>query len=137
MGVRLRYAKVIDQYLFYSQGGRVHPGLSNKIVVNEEAGRAGAFLVLRGWGDGHGTFTEQWRIEARGGAIVYESVPRELHIATTEHVERLQDEVADLVLDDAADGYRAIFSIDERVVARVELEVRAEVGGSTPTEPQA
>lgn len=137
MGVRLRYAKVIDQYLFYSQGGRVHPGLSNKIVLHEEPGRAGAFLVLRAWGDGHGTFTEQWRIEAPGGASVYESVPRELHIATAEHVERLEDEIADLVLDRAADGYRAVFSIDDRVVARVKLEVRADGGGSEPDGPPA
>ena len=137
MGVRLRYAKVIDQYLFYSQGGRVHPGLSNKIVLHDEPGRAGAFLVLRAWGDGHGTFTEQWRIEAPGGGAVYESVPRELHIATTEHVERLQDEVADLVLDHATDGYRAVFSIDERVVARIAFEVRSDGAGSEPLEPPA
>ena len=124
MGARLQYAKVIDRKAFLIKGGRVHPGLENEVVVNGEPGKAAAFLVLRAWVDDHGTFTEQWRIEAPGGLRVYESVPRELHMPTTSHVERLEDEVVDLDIDFAADDYNLIFSLDERDVARVTFPVR-------------
>src|SRR5688500_14537068 len=96
MGARLQYAKVIDRELYFARGGHVHPGLESEVVLNDDPGQAGAFLVLRGWTDDHGTFTEQWRILGPGGGLVYESVPRELHLATEQHVEKLEDEVADL-----------------------------------------
>jgi hypothetical protein len=132
LGARLQYAKVVDQYLFYAEGGRVHPGLRNKVVLHDEPGRTGAFLVLRAWGDDHGTFTEQWRIESPGGTSLYESVPREIHLATVEHVERLTDEVSDLELDYAADDYRVVFVLDDREVARVGFVVEAD--GSSPAD---
>src|SRR3989337_3857018 len=104
MGARLRYAKVIDRQSFMNKGSKIHPGLENEVIVNGEPGRAGAFLVLRGWGDDHGTFTEQWRIEDPGGMRLYERTPREIHVPTNGHVERLEDEVADLEFDFASDG---------------------------------
>ena len=123
MGARLHYAKVIDRQLFYERGARVHPALENEVLVAEEPGQAMAFLVIRGWGDDHGTFTEQWKIETPGGSVIYESAPRELHLATTTHVERLEDEVADLKFEYASDDYRVVFRLDEREVARVTFPV--------------
>ena len=126
MGARLHYAKVLDQYLFYSQGGRIHPGLVNKVMARPADDRTAAFLVLRGWGDDHGTFTEQWRIESPRGAVLYESVPREIHLASRAHLERLEDEVSDLEVDGAGDDYLAVFSLDDREVARVAFSVQRE-----------
>ena len=123
MGARLHYAKVIDRELFYKRGGRVHPGLENTVVIDEEPGRAAVFLVLRAWGDDRGTLTEQWRIESPGGRVVYESTAREVHLATMNHVERLEDEVADLDLEFAADDYNLVLILDEREVARVSFPV--------------
>lgn len=132
MGARLQYAKVLDQYFFYREGGRVHPGLPNKVVIPHNGGPAAAFLVLRAWSDDHGTFTEQWRIEGPDGAIVYQSVPREIHMPTRSHTERLQDEVSDLDLGAVEGVYRAIFSLDDYEVARVDFPVQlseAALGG--------
>lgn len=119
MGVRLQYAKVIDRELYFARGAKVHPGLENYVVTNNEPGRAAAFLVIRAWTDDHGTFTEQWRIETPGGRVVYESTPREIHIATNNHTERLEDEVADLEVEFAADDYTLVLTLDDREVARV------------------
>ena len=124
MGAKLHFAKVIDRQVFYNKGGRVHPGLENEVLVPDEPGTAGAFLVIRGWGDDHGSFTEQWRIEEPEGRTIYESMPREIHVATNGHVERLEDEVADLEFDFAADGYTVVFLLDEREVARASFEVK-------------
>jgi hypothetical protein len=123
MGVRLQYAKVIDRQKFIIKGGRVHPGLDNEVVVNGEPGTAGAFLVMRAWSDGHGTFTEQWHIESPGGTRIYQSTPREIHIATEAHTERLEDEVADLEVEYTSDEYCVVFRLDGREVARVEFPV--------------
>jgi hypothetical protein len=124
MGARLVYAKVIDRELFLVRGGKVHPGLENEVVVQTEPGEAGAFLVLRAWSDDHGTFTEQWRIEAPEGRTVYESLARELHIATEQHTERLEDELSDIEFEYAADDYEAVFLLDEIEVARVRFPVK-------------
>jgi len=123
MGARLQYAKVIDREAFITSGGRVHPGLENQVVLSDAPGPAAAFLVLRGWGDDHGTFTEQWKIVGTGGGLVYESLPRELHLATKEHVERLEDELADLEFEYPADDYNVVFLLDDREVARVTFPV--------------
>ncbi len=133
MGARLQYAKVIDRKLYMDRGSRITPGLENEVVVSDEPGRAGVFLVLRAWSEDHGSFTEQWRIESPGGSVVYESVPRELHMATEAHVEKLADEVADLELEYAAEDYSAVFLLDDREVARVRFPVRPD--GATPTRP--
>jgi hypothetical protein len=124
MGARLVYAKVVDRELFLIRGGKVHPALESEVLVQDEPGLGAVFLVLRAWTDDHGSFTEQWRIEAPGGLIVYESLPRELHLATKDHVERLEDELADLEFDFAADDYHAIFLLDEMEVARVRFRVQ-------------
>jgi hypothetical protein len=126
MGARLQYAKIIDRELFYNRGGRVHPKLKNEVVLQEEPGLAAAFLVMRGWVDDRGTCTEQWRLEDPEGLRVYESVPRELYLPTDAHLERLEDEVADLELEFAADGYTAVFSLDDREVARTDFTVRVD-----------
>ena len=124
MGARLQYAKVVDRADFYvRERGRIHPSLENKIVVNGEPGKAGAFLVLRAWTDDHGSFTEQWRIEGPQGRI-YESSPREIHVANNSHVEKLEDEVTDLEFDFASDDYSVVFELDEREVARVRFAVK-------------
>jgi len=128
MGARLQYAKVIDRELFYARGGRVHPKLENEVVLHEEPGVAGAFLVLRAWTGDHGSFTEQWLIKSPGGATVYESVPREIHLATESHVEKLEDEVAGLELEVAADDYNVVLFLDEREVARATFSVTASPG---------
>ena len=126
MGARLQYAKVTDRELFLVRGGKVHPGLENEVVIQDEPGPAGAFLVLRGWTDDHGTFTEQWRIEGPGGGLVYESLPRELHLATRTHIEKLEDEVADLDFPYSSDDYQCVFLLDELEVARTRFIVRPE-----------
>jgi len=131
VGARLVYAKVIDRQLYLTRGGRVHPGLENEVVLDEERGVAGAFLVLRAWTENHGTMTEQWRIEAPGGLSIYESVPRELHLATETHVEKLEDEIVDLDVDVAADDYEIVFLLDEIEVARARFPVRTSEESAT------
>jgi hypothetical protein len=123
VGARLIYAKVIDREAFYMKGGEVHPGLENDVVVRDEPGEAGAFLVLRAWSEDHGSFTEQWRIESPGGTAVYESIPREIHLATESHIEKLEDEVADLKFEYGGD-YDVVFTLDENEVARATFPVR-------------
>ncbi len=132
MGARLQFAKVIDRQLFYNKGGRIHPKLRNAVFLQDEPGRAGVFLVLRGWSDDRGACTERWRIESPAGSTIYESVPREIHLATHSHVESLEDEVADLDLDFAADDYTVTFYIDEHEVARLDFPVT--VAGETRAE---
>lgn len=118
MGAKLRYAKVVDKERFYIRGGRVHPGLANEVVLRDDRAAA-AFLVLRAWSDDRGTFTEQWRIEGPGGRTLYEGSPRELHLATRGHVERLEDEVDGVRFDDRGDDHVVVFVLDDNEVARV------------------
>ena len=125
MGARLQYAKVVDRESFFNHGGQLHPGLDNLVVLNDVPGLAGAFLVMRAWTDDHGTFTEQWRIETPGGRVVYESLPRELHLATAQHVEKLEDEVADLDFEYTSDNYNVVFVLDDSEAARVKFPVVA------------
>jgi hypothetical protein len=124
MGARLQYAKVVDRERFYIRGGKIHPGLTSGAELAAEPGTVAAFLILRAWSDGRGTFTEQWRIESPGGTALYESAPRELHVASNSHVERLSDEVADLNVEYAAEDYRVVFQLDGREVARVDFPIR-------------
>jgi hypothetical protein len=126
LGARLSYVKVIDSGEFLARGGRLSPGLPNLVLVRSEPGVAATLKVLRGWDHGHGTYTEQWRIEDPGGLTIYESVPREIHLPTPEHVERLEDEVSDLKIDYAADGFSLIVSLDEAARATVQFTVQTE-----------
>lgn len=124
MGARLHFAKVIDKELFYvKENGRVHPHLESRVVLRDEPGTAGDFLVIRGWGDDRGTFTERWTLQGPGGMTIYESSPREVHIPTPSRTEQLQDEISDLELDAAADDYNVVFYLDDREVARVGFPV--------------
>ncbi len=124
MGARLVYAKVIDRQLFFvKEQGRVHPHLENQVILDKEPGVAGAFLVLRGWGDDRGSFTEQWRLQSPGGETIYESIPREVHLPTAAHVEKLEDEIVDLEFQFASDDYNVVFTVDEMEVARVQFPV--------------
>ncbi|MGH2827297.1 MAG: hypothetical protein ACRDKF_10045 [Actinomycetota bacterium] len=128
MGARLRYAKVIDRKLFFDQGGKLHPGLENVIVVDGEPSVAAAFMVLRAWADDRGSATEQWRIQGPSGTI-YESIPREMHLATATHMERLQDEISDLKIEQVEGNYSVAFLLDDEEVARVPFGVRLVGGG--------
>lgn len=125
MGARLQYAKVIDRQVYFDKGSRVHPGLHSLVLLRDEPGRVNSFLVLRAWTDDHGTFTEQWRIETPGGRVVYDSAPRELHLASETHVEKLEDEVADLELEYVAEDYEVVFTLDDREVARVTFPIQS------------
>ena len=130
MGARLVYAKVIDRELFFmKEQGRVHPSMENQVLLKDEPGAAGAFLVLRGWGQDHGTFTEQWSLKGPGGQTLYDSLPRELHLPSKSHVERLEDEIADLDLDGHGGDYHVVFTLDEEEVARVRFEVKPPSNG--------
>ena len=130
MGARLVYAKVIDRERFFvKEQGKVHPSMENQVILKDEPGIAGAFLVLRGWSEDHGTFTEQWSLKGPGGQTLYESLPRELHLPSKSHVERLEDEIADLDLDASGTDYHVVFTLDEEEVARVRFEVRAPENG--------
>lgn len=131
MGARLMYAKVVDRQRFMIRGGKIHPGLDNEVLINEEPGRVAAFLVLRAWSEERGTFTEQWRLESPVGSKLYTSTPRELHLATESHVERLEDEIADLEIEYAAEDYCVVFQLDDREVARVDFPIRV-----VETDPQ-
>ncbi|MGH2775918.1 MAG: hypothetical protein ACRDJT_10880 [Actinomycetota bacterium] len=124
MGARLRYGKIVDRKLFFDQGGKLHPGLDNVIVVQDEPEVAGAFMVFRGWSDDHGSLTEQWRIEGPGGLTIYESVPREIHLPTRSHTERLEDEVSDLKIEQVDGNYSCVFSLDDEEVGRVSFTVK-------------
>lgn len=126
MRARLVYAKVVDREMFMSRGSKISPHLHNGVMLlSPDPGAAASFLVMRAWTDHHGTFTEQWRIEGSGGGLVYESIPRELHIASAGHIEHLEDEVADLEFQYVADNYNAVFFLDDQEMARVTFPVRA------------
>lgn len=124
MGARLQYAKVIDRELFFERGSKVTPGLENVVLLKDDPGLAMSFLVLRAWTNAHGTYTEQWKIVGSGGGVVYESLPREIHVASDGHTEKLEDEVSDLEFPYASDDYAVVFSIDDQEMARSRFEAR-------------
>ena len=132
MGARLVYAKVVDRETFYvREKGVVHKSLQNEVQLREEPGEAGAFLILRAWTGDSGTMTEQWRIETPGGTAIYESTPREMHASTTSHIEKLEDEVADLKFEYTG-NYTCVFALDETEVARVTFPVRLNGDSAKP-----
>ena len=124
MGARLVYGKVVDSQLYLERGGSPSPGLPNDVVVDDEPGIAAKFHVLRAWSEDEGSVTERWTIESPGGSIIYEATPRELHFPTLQHVTELDDEVADLKIEYAADDYNVVLYLDEHEVARVTFPVR-------------
>jgi len=64
-------------------------------------------------------------IEGPGGALIYTSVPREMHLATPTHVEKLEDEIADLQIEDPEPAYQAVFLLDDEEVARTRFSIKA------------
>jgi len=120
MGATLRYAKIVDRDAWQRSGGTVRPGLDNGVRLSAEAPAVvEPFLVLRAWDHFDGSFTETWRIVDPYGRTVYEPVSREVLAGQGE----LADEVEDLELEYADDGYQLVLEIDGREVARADFPV--------------
>ena len=120
MGVRLKYAKVVDRELFLAQGGNINPGLDNRVqLLGEAPAKAGVFEIHRNWYDLSGAFTESWRIIDPHGRTLYTGLDREVIDANHD----LVDEVVDLEFEYADDDYAVVFNVDEREVARVAFTV--------------
>jgi|SRR5918997_1082607 hypothetical protein len=121
MGIRLRYAKVVDQDLFLRTGGTVRPGLNNEIRLAEDETPAQAlpFFVLRAWDDVDGAFTETWRLVDPHGRTVRPSTTREVLQGQTE----ISDEIVDQQFEYTDDSYQLVLEIDEREVARANFSV--------------
>lgn len=120
MGVRLKYAKVVDRELFLSQGGTINPGLDNRVqLLGEAPAKAGVFEIHRNWYDMSGAFTESWRIIDSHGRTLYTGLDRE--VIDSNH--DLVDEVVDLEFEYTDDNYAVVFDVDEREVARVAFSV--------------
>ena len=125
MGVRLKYAKVVDRELFLSQGGSINPGLDNRVqLLGEAPAKAGVFEIHRNWYDLSGSFTESWRVIDPHGRTLYSGLDREVIDANHD----LVDEVVDLEFEYADDGYAVVFEVDEREVARVSFSVVDQAG---------
>lgn len=128
MGATLRYAKVVDRDSLQRSGGTVRPGLDNGVRLSAEApAEVAPFLVLRAWDHFDGAFTETWRILDPHGRTVHEPVSREVLAGEGE----LADEVAELEVEYADDGYQLVLEIDGREVARAEFPVLEPAGDST------
>jgi hypothetical protein len=121
MGIRLRYAKVVDQDLFLRTGGTVRPGLDNEIRLVEDGtpAQAAPFLVLRAWDDVDGAFTETWRLVDPHGRTVRPATTREILQGQSE----INDEIVDQQFEYADDSYQLVLEIDDREVARANFSV--------------
>ena len=129
MGVRLKYAKVVDRELLLRTGGSISPGLDNRVqLLSEAPAKAAVFEVHRNWYDMSGAFTESWRIVDPHGRTIYEGLDREVLDGNQD----LVDEVADLEFEYADDGYAVVFSVDEREVARASFTVLDAVADEAP-----
>lgn len=120
MGATLRYAKVVDRESLQRSGGAVRPGLDNGIRLSgEPPAAAEPFLVLRAWDHFDSSFTETWRIVDPHGRTVHEPVSREVLAGQSD----IADEVAELEVEYADDGYQLVLEVDGREVARAEFPV--------------
>ena len=120
MGATLRYAKVVDRDRLQRSGGAVRPGLDNGVQVTAEPpAPAEPFLVLRAWDHFDGAFTETWRIVDPHGRTVHEPVSREVLAGQGD----IADEVSELEVEYADDGYQLVLEIDGREVARADFPV--------------
>ena len=120
MGVRLKFAKVVDRDLFLRSGAEVTPGLDNRVeLLGEAPTKAAGFMVRREWYDVDGAFTESWSIQDPHGRTVYQGLDREVVGGNDEIV----DEIDDLVFDYADTGYQLVLSVDGREVARADFDV--------------
>lgn len=120
MGVRLKFAKVVDRDRFLRTGAEIRPGLENRIQLQGAApAKSAGFMVRREWYDVEGSFTESWAIQDPHGRTVHEGLDREIVGGNQEIV----DEIDDLLFEYADDGYQLVLSIDGREVARVDFDV--------------
>lgn len=125
MGATLRYAKVVDRDSFQRSGAQVRPGLDSGVRLKGDApGPAAPFYILRAWDDVDAGFTETWRIVEPYGRTVREGVAREM---LAEHGD-VVDEIDDLQLEYADDGYQLVLEVDGREVARVDFPVLEAAG---------
>ena len=120
MGVRLKFAKVVDRDLFLRTGAEVTPGLDNRVeLLGEAPTKAAGFMVRREWYDVDGAFTESWAIRDPHGRTVYQGLDREVIGGNTE----LVDELDDVLFEYADSGYMLVLDVDGREVARVDFDV--------------
>lgn len=120
MGATLRYAKVVDRESFLRSGAQVRPGLDSHVRLTAPAPAAAApFYVLRAWDDVDAGFAERWRIADPHGRTLRDGVPRQV-LATHGDI---ADEISDLEIDYADDGYQLVLEVDDREVARVDFPV--------------
>jgi len=119
MGATLRYAKVIDVDRFTQQGGQIRPGLDCEVRLSGPPPAVAApFVIARSWVGDH-AFTETWRIVDPHGRTLREGAPREV----LETESDIHDEIADLALEFADQGFAVVFDIDGREVARCAFDV--------------
>lgn len=120
MGATLRYAKVIDVDRFTQQGGEVRPGLDSEVRLSAPPPAAAApFVIARSWVGEH-AFTETWRIVDPHGRTLRESAPREVLDTAGD----ISDEIADLQLEYADEGFAVVFEVDGREIGRCSFDVR-------------
>lgn len=127
MGATLRYAKVIDADRYQRQGAVTKPGTDSVLrLPSDGPATALPFLVLRAWDDiDSGGVGESWRIESPQGRTLY-TVPSRTVLADQGEI---VDEIDDLTVEYAGDGYTLVLLIDEREVARVDVPVRVDQTG--------
>lgn len=126
MGATLRYAKVVDRDHFQRSGAQIRPGLDSGIRLSGPApSTAAPFYVLRAWDHVGAGVTETWRIVDPHGRTVREGLPREV---LPEHGD-LADEIEDLEVEYADEGYQLVLDIDGREVARADFPVADGAGG--------
>lgn len=120
MGATLRYAKVVDREFLQVHGGEIRPSTENRVEVPEDGPtRAAPFLVLRAWDHVDSAFTETWRIVDPHGRTIHEDVTREVLRQDKE----IADEVSELEVEYADEGYQLVLEVDGREVARAEFPV--------------
>jgi hypothetical protein len=117
---------VVDRDTFLRQGGEVRPGLDSEVRLlgdpEVDPVPAAPFLVLRGWAEAEGAFTETWRILDPHGRTMHEPVEREVLPTETD----ISDEVPDQRFEYADDGYQLVLEVDEREIARASFRVLQE-----------
>lgn len=119
MGAQLRYAKIVDLDAYQRQGTKVHPALPSGVELTaDDPSTTRPFLVLRAWDD-FDAMTETWRIRDPNGLTVYGPVTREVLAEESE----LVDEIIDMQVEEADDGYQLVLEVDGGEVARADFPI--------------